>query len=560
MKIFARHELTPGHLRSGEMSLLLEGSWPEREPSDARLSLDDEVDARFQWIDEEASRLAGDLSAAPTSFGEQPLDAAGLAYLYALPLRYFLVKLLRPLALFEDRPELASSPRWELYVERDLDREYEWLARALVDRWHGRLTVVELSTRRPPLPALPGNSAARRWLGKLLRRSSRSLLGEPRVLLCGNPSLLDPVCQELLNRGARVAWLYDRFAVKQWFRWNSAAVEQLVCDSSLGGAAPVFGDWNPDLPAVRGVDLRPALAAWLERQALANGRRANRLVEQVRGNLNQFEPDVVIVDEDASPLQRAAIALARRRGASSTVVQHGVTGVRFGFVPLVAHQICVWNEASRSQLVDWGVSPEQVVVAGPVGLTRLWRRGSQGAERPTVLLLATTPPNVQRPDAVTYHLTTTSHEWMLRQVFSVAQRLGCRLLIRPHPRDRNSRHIERLAAGFDGLDARITRGSSLQECLSGVDCVVSCASTAGYEALLAGAPVIQLLPAGSGEVLPDSQWGWLGTARDERQLESLLTRALRGASNGAPAPELPDTTTVARHIVEAALAHTTARR
>ena len=47
-------------------------------------------------------------------------------------------------------------------------------------------------------------------------------------------------------------------------------------------------------------------------------------------------------------------------------------------------------------------------------------------------------------------------------------------------------------------------------------------SSAGTEASLWGVPVIELIPAGSLDLLPSSQWGTLGTARTE---QVTLTRA-----------------------------------
>lgn len=72
------------------------------------------------------------------------------------------------------------------------------------------------------------------------------------------------------------------------------------------------------------------------------------------------------------------------------------------------------------------------------------------------------------------------------------------------------------------------RKASLERCLRDIDCVVSCGSSAGIDATLAGLPVVQLLPAGSGEVLPHDQWGLAGTARSAAELKVLVGQVLSG--------------------------------
>src|SRR6185437_13496742 len=69
-------------------------------------------------------------------------------------------------------------------------------------------------------------------------------------------------------------------------------------------------------------------------------------------------------------------------------------------------------------------------------------------------------------------------------------------------------------------------GGNLAQLVAASDCVLSCASTAGIEAALAGAPVVQILPAGSGDILPAREWGFVGSARTADELASLVAEAL----------------------------------
>jgi hypothetical protein len=67
------------------------------------------------------------------------------------------------------------------------------------------------------------------------------------------------------------------------------------------------------------------------------------------------------------------------------------------------------------------------------------------------------------------------------------------------------------------------RRERLADLVAAADCVLSCASSAGIEAARAGRPVIQLLPAGSGNILPAEWYGLRGSARSLEELRQLLS-------------------------------------
>jgi hypothetical protein len=171
--------------------------------------------------------------------------------------------------------------------------------------------------------------------------------------------------------------------------------------------------------------------------------------EQIDAHFRRVRPDTILLDEDATPLARAAVAVGRHFGAASLVVQHGAPCCRFGFAPLAADRILVWGRSSRRQLIRWGVSPEQIRITGSPRHDRLWamfrgarrhaaRTGSLPRKPGTplrVLLLATMPPSDHRPDAVAFHLTSRTYGEMLRRAFSVLAGMPrIRLTVKLHPR------------------------------------------------------------------------------------------------------------------------------
>ena len=542
MLVFARLALADLELPAGRPALLLEGHWPAEAAGPQRWSLDEAIDARQGWIEKWAAEQAEALGRAESGQRFFPSPDAGatssvnIAYLNALGLRYYLVRLLRVVAFFSETVVANVEESIELHATRGRDDDYAdllgqiALARGAMFQVHWR----EAGRQSPPqrTRARPW----RRWAAQAddLLQPSLSAGSRPRVVLCGNPRILDPVCQSLLDRGCQVWWLYEHFAVRSWWKWRRKGVRQMVCDRQIGRTER-FNDGGGVGALIMGaIDLSPVVERWLARQAAQAGDRQSRLVAQIDEHFRAIEPTALVLDEDATPLKRAATALARQHGARSVVVQHGAPCGQFGFAPLSADHFCAWGASSREQLLAWGVPPERVHETGwPRLEQRLtpWRAkvaSRRTADSPRILLLATMPPKDHRPDGPIFHLTRHTHDRMLDIAFSVVARLpGAKLVVKLHPRCGDASAFQLAAERHPALRIELVRAADLAKLVAASDCVLSCASTSGIEAALMGAPVVQLLSAGSGDLLPAGRWGMLGSARDEQELETLVIAALK---------------------------------
>lgn len=543
MRIFARATLAVGAAHH-EPALVLEGSWPgatldaerrgPRPSHQLHWSLDDLIDSRYAWIDPTASDLAAEVAG----------DSGGmsLAYLNELALRYFLVKLVRVVAFFELHPP-APGERLTARLAARKDEVYAEVLREIATHYGASLEI-EWCAAPPARHALRRPIPWRRWAARAQPSATAisappgelpadDLLADdaPRVVVCGNPRILDPICAELIARRARVWWLHEQFAARCWWRWRRHGVGQLTCDFAARSAR-FDNAWLSRDIRCRGIRLSGALDRWLDDQVRAHGSRQAQWIDTIERHFRAIRPTAIVLDEDATPLKRAAVALARRHDAASTVVQHGAPCGRFGFSPPAADKIGVWGEATRAQLRAWNVPDEKIALVGwpchnPRRLTRP-RAGDCGRRRGRhFLLIATVPPNDSRPDTVEFHLTARNHEAMIERVCAVVDETpAASLTIKLHPRAADGAMFECVLARWPRVRSKIVRRQTLADLLPTADCVLSCASTAGVEAALAGAPVVQLLPEGSGDVLPAGNWGLIGSARTEDELRSQIAAAL----------------------------------
>ncbi len=602
ISVFARLDLvkTFDTTKRDGYCLLLEGSWPEVsiESDEAFLSLDELIDCRFAWIDRQSlemtSQIADLASRAVARWHQQSANAAAthatrttppsalpgalLDDLSSLKLRYWFVKMLRVVAFFTKLHPIDRGSHIRLVVDEAQDQDYVALFESLCAARGASLEVqrvrpakpTELVSKWPTTATEKGTTGdagrrheqgirlnhrsrqsavdVRRELLKLTNRVASLIANRycdgPAVLLCGNPSVLDPVGAELRQRRHRLWWAYEQPAIRSAIRWSARGVGQLFCganenDPTMAWAADadVDGELDNVKMRVEGVDLSAALRAW--RQTVLARRAAGllRIWQSVEQWIERVRPAAVVVSDDATPLCRAMVHAARVRGIGSLVVQHGAPCVCFGFAPLLADRIAVWGDAAQQQLVAWGVEPRRIVRVGKTKRqpkNRSRRVGWLRRSRPKrVLVLDTAVPRDQRPDATGFHLTTRTYRTMIETACRVLARWPNLLVtVRPHPR-RHDRGIWRvITTRFSGFAVRIDGQQSLDRQLQQADVVISFASSAGIEAASIGKPVIQMLPEGSAEILPARQWGLLGTARTAAELSLWLQHCL----DGTPAP------------------------
>ncbi|MBN1908842.1 MAG: hypothetical protein JW818_03810 [Pirellulales bacterium] len=572
LTLLARPALIDESLDAHGPALLLEGSWPTVSAPGRRDALDDRIDAAFEWIDLQASHWADQLArqAASADAASGPVKGITPAYLNALALRYNLVKLIRVVVYLTEVHPVGPADLIELIATRGQDEDYADLLVELAAATGAHLEI-RWKDARLHVPTLPRGGRLRRWTdraAKLLEPADGPKDSGHRVVLCGNPQTLDPVCAELLSRGCRVWWLRDRFCMRTWLKWRARGVGQLTCQGDQGRANRLCGAL-PEVLSCRGVNLTPALGHWLAERMQAEGRRQTRMVEQINAHFGRIQPDCLVLSDDTAPLARAAVHLARRHQATSFVVQHRAPVRRFDFAPLAADRLLAWGEASRWQLTAWGVPDDCILVTGAPQHDRHFHKFRDDVDRvisarvsaesgrsngaslqdllpkagrrvtlpavqrqgtPTqILLLGAVPPSDTRPDAIALHFNRRTYAQMLQMTLAaVGQIRGAELVIRPHPQSGPDPALAAAIRAVPELSVHVDRRGTVARLAAEADCVVSFLATAGLEATLSGVPVIQVLPPGSNGVAPHAWWGLVGNAKSQAELSRLLDRVVSG--------------------------------
>lgn len=239
----------------------------------------------------------------------------------------------------------------------------------------------------------------------------------------------------------------------------------------------------------------------------------------------------IILREQNGPEGKMLVWLAKQAGIPTVMLQHGLMGGEYGYLPMDADLFFAWGEDGCRWLVEKGVEEEKVKVFGcprfdRYGHTAVKDEGGKFQKRLLILLESTEYSGEDTP---------LDNYRMLRLVHEALEPLvDWRVAIRFHPAQTGEeREAFRRFVRLYGSRMQIARDIVLGRSLEKADVVVTEASTAGMEALLLGKLLLVVRRRGIAgnpyawtDVLPRadsperireylSAWGNHATARQE---------------------------------------------
>jgi hypothetical protein len=374
-------------------------------------------------------------------------------------------------------------------------RELEATARSLHD---GDLEAVLLS-RRASLPrqldaelrrvASPYIERARRVraaFGAASVRPSTVVMTEyfPNSVLAALP-----VARELEEQGVSVTWLAGRNKVAEVLAKHG--VPSLSVEQTAGVAATARGLLSPRerwmlARALRRLPHLGARRRVLGRLLAELGDEAAFWAEVYSAALARLAPEVVVSTTYSSIPGRAAALAAQALGARAVWIQHGAYPDRLAWSSFCHDLKLVWGDSVRNSLLRFGHDPDSVVATGGTIYDQFVRRIAAEPPRPPLpaqplrlLFLASRTAGMVSNEAVS--------RVTLQAMAEAAKDLGAELAVKVHPGDQTD-VPEQVLGGRPGV--RIVRSGSSQALILESDIIVVVSSTTGYEACLAGRPLV----------------------------------------------------------------------
>ncbi len=225
---------------------------------------------------------------------------------------------------------------------------------------------------------------------------------------------------------------------------------------------------------------------------------------EVTENLLQaYQPDLIVLNNDADARSRTIVHTARNLGIPSLLNIHsGVNDLHFRR-PYTDH-VFVWGETHRQQMMSLGFPEERVTITGnpnydyivevKATLTNLRARIRRqlNLQDDTLAILLT---SARSPYLLTF-IDMLRHLKDLEALATAVQTLpNVRLIVKPHPRYDDISLFRPLAERFDRLT--IVEDILLDQLLPACDVAVmlNVITTAGIEALLMGIPLVWINPS-----------------------------------------------------------------
>lgn len=260
-------------------------------------------------------------------------------------------------------------------------------------------------------------------------------------------------------------------------------------------------------------------------------------IETLSEAFDRLQPRCVVSTTYSNIVGRATACVAKRRGAGSVFVQHGMFPDCDFFAYFCNDLLLLWGEANRRTMLRNGVASEQIQVVGPSIYDPLARR--LAASAPNRYPRAGEPLRIAYLASRTGGLAVSSS--IARRCFTAVAEAASRipnaeLRVKVHPGDKSGL-LESLARSYSSVS--IASSGSAQDIICESDVAIVVSSTTGLEACMAGRPLIVLEVAGAPEYGPYEQYGAALQIRvDGSDSSDALAQAIRSLSDPAKLAEL----------------------
>ncbi len=255
-------------------------------------------------------------------------------------------------------------------------------------------------------------------------------------------------------------------------------------------------------------------------------------IETLSEAFDRLQPRCVVSTTYSNIVGRATACVAKRCGAGSVFVQHGMFPDCDFFAYFCNDLLLLWGEANRRTMLRNGIAPEQIQVVGPSIYDPLARRMATSA--PNRFPRGGEPLRIAYLASRTGGLAVSSS--IARRCFTAVAEAASRipnaeLRVKVHPGDKSGL-LESLARDYPS--ASIATTGSAQDIICECDVAIVVSSTTGLEACMAGRPLIVLEVAGAPDYGPYEQYGAaLQIRADGFDSAESLAQAIRSLSDPA---------------------------
>ena len=265
-------------------------------------------------------------------------------------------------------------------------------------------------------------------------------------------------------------------------------------------------------------------------------------IETLKNVLSKERVDIVVSPLDTWEFMRTVVTVANQEGVPTLVLQHGLTLVPAGWVPVLADKFAAYGEQSRRWMIDHGVPDEKLVITGgsrwdllvrgggPAQKARICQELNLDMDKRLVLLpLPTVPESAKRQ--VNWEGHPGWYQDFLREVLRTFQPWSdTQLVMKLHPGDETGHWTKEVVDQMGVENVRLLwgplRNYDLFKLFPIVDLTIVDFSAAGLEALVADKPVVCANMSGMGVVPPYAETDMVLTIKGVEEFGPVVKSAL----------------------------------
>lgn len=248
----------------------------------------------------------------------------------------------------------------------------------------------------------------------------------------------------------------------------------------------------------KGEDIREILSEKIEYIFSVEFPKYAGLIDGFRCMLDKVRPLVVVVDEDVCPFNKTLVQVAKTMGIKSSAVQHGMMGMRPGFIPLSADYFLCWGSIEPEKMKGWGVGEDRILIAGSPRHDVIFSKANSynapklEPEKGVKVLYINSPFHERwRPDFLNSHISQDSHFRTLKTLGDLKEKYPTmKLAFKFHPRDLEKDDTKKVLRSYFNDDVSFHEKNDLYNLIMENDIVIAAWSSACLEALMFGKRLI----------------------------------------------------------------------